>query len=109
MAISRKRARFGTIAVVRLSSGCKVKVSLEDHFKGIDGLTNALIGEVFLPVGTKKGWKKGVDALQKEVATCVCRMRESEKDFLLSLLIVDLTYQKWEKIRKRLRKSRELP
>jgi hypothetical protein len=50
----------------------------------VDHLTQALIGEIALSAAKEhNSWEKGLESLVSEVADCVLRLREQEKNSLL--------------------------
>ena len=93
------------IAVFRLSTGYKVEITLGGVIdKDMAHLTQALIGEVAFSSAKEHGcWEKGLESLVSEVADCVLRLSEQEKNSLLRAIVFQFVCKKWSEMERKLR------
>ena len=95
------------IAVFRLSTGYKVEITLGGVIdKDMAHLTQALIGEFAFSSAKEHGsWEKGLESLISEVADCVLRLSDHEKDNLLRAIVFQFVCRQWSEMERKLKRK----
>lgn len=94
------------LALVKLSSGYDVQIDFGRFDKDMEHLTNALIGEIFLPALKKGNLKKAAQQLQHEIITACEKMSSKTKSALLTTIMWHRVCEKHSKLMKMLRLER---
>ena len=88
------------ICNIKLSTGYKIPIDYNKFDKDMDHLTNALIGEVFVPNTKNLGIKKATRVLQDEIVDFCEKLSSKSKTALLSTIIWNVVCKKHNKIMK---------
>ena len=92
------------IALFRLSTGYEVPIGFDEVIgKDMDHLTNALIGEFALAGAKEHGWDKAVESMVSEIADCVLRLPEQEKNNLLRAIVFQFVLKRWAQLERRIK------
>lgn len=94
------------IALFRLSTRYKVEITFAEVIdKDMNHLTQALIGEFALPAARERGWEEAFEPLQLEIADCVLRLSEQEKNRLLQAIVFQFVLRKWSDSERKLKQE----
>ena len=93
-----------TIALFRLSTGYEVPICFDGVMgKDMKHLANALIGEFTLAGAKEHGWDKAVESMVSEIADCVLRLPEQEKNNLLRAIVFQFVLKRWAELERRIK------
>lgn len=92
---------------VKLSTGYEVSMDFDKFDKDTDHLTNAFIGEIFIPNVKKTGIRKATKVLQNEIVDVCEKLSNKSKTALLSTILWHLVCKKHDRLMKQVKAKKK--